>query len=208
MNDTITTLSLALGTAWTSGINLYATVAALGLASASGMIQLPPDLQVLAQPTVIAVALVLYCVEFFADKTPYVDSAWDAVHTFIRVPAGAVLAARAVGQVDPAIELAAFMAGGGIALSAHAAKATARLAINASPEPFSNWIASLSEDVITLVGIWMIFNHPLLMLGLVIAFVALVVWMAPRVWRAMAALFRRAQRWLAGSPPAPAASAR
>jgi hypothetical protein len=203
----IDTLSLALGTAWTAGINLYATIAALGIAASSGLITLPPDLQVLAHPAVIAVAVTLYCVEFFADKVPYVDSAWDAVHTFIRVPAGAILAARAVGDVSPPAELAAFLAGGGVALTAHAAKATTRLAINASPEPFSNWLASIAEDAAALIGIWMIFNHPILMLVMVVTFVGAVVWMAPKVWRGLVALFRRLQRFVSGRPPAPASPA-
>ena len=191
MNDTIGALGLALGSAFTAGINLYATVAALGLAAAAGAIHLPPDLQVLAHPAVITIALVLYVVEFFADKTPYVDSAWDAVHTFIRVPAGAILAARAFGPVSPPLEFAAVLAGGSVALAAHATKASTRLAINASPEPFSNWIASIAEDVTALVGIWMIFNHPLVMLGFVATFVIAVAWMAPKVWRGLRGLFHR-----------------
>ncbi len=190
MNDTIAALGLALGSAFTAGINLYATVATLGLAAAVGAIDLPPDLQVLAHPAVIAVALTLYVVEFFADKTPYVDTAWDAVHTFIRVPAGAILAARALGPVSPPLELIAVLAGGGVAFAAHAGKATTRLAINTSPEPVSNWIASLVEDVATLAAIWLMFNHPLVMLGLVVLCVGAVVWLAPKVWRALRGLFK------------------
>jgi len=191
MNDTIGALGLALGSAFTAGINLYATVAALGLAAQAGAIQLPPELQVLAHPAVIAIALALYVVEFFADKTPYLDSAWDAVHTFIRVPAGAILAARAFGPVSPPLEFAAVLAGGSVALAAHATKASTRLALNASPEPFSNWIASVAEDVLALIGIWLIFNHPGVMLALVAAFVLAVAWMAPTVWRGLARVFRR-----------------
>ena len=118
--DTLQALSLAMGTAWTSGINLYATVAALGIAGRTEMIQLPPDLQVLTHPAVIAVACVMYLIEFFADKVPYVDNGWDVLHTFIRVPAGAILAARALGDVNPALELAAVLAGGTIAFAATA----------------------------------------------------------------------------------------
>src|SRR5688572_28144806 len=161
---TIEALSLAMGTAWTSGINLYATVAALGIARQMELIQLPHNLEVLGHPLVIAIASIMYFIEFCADKVPYVDSGWDAIHTFIRVPAGAILAARALGDMNPALELAAMLAGGSIALAAHGTKATARLAINASPEPFSNWTASVTEDVAVLGGIWMIFNHPLIML--------------------------------------------
>lgn len=180
---TIEALSLAMGTAWTSGINLYATVAALGIAHQAQLIQLPPDLQVLSHPAVIAVACTMYVIEFFADKVPYVDSGWDVLHTFIRIPAGAILAARSLGDMNPALELAAILAGGSIALAAHATKATARLAINASPEPFSNWTASVAEDITVLGGIWMIFNHPIIMMVLVLSFIALTVWLVPKLFR-------------------------
>ena len=151
--DTLETLSLAMGTAWTSGLNLYATLATLGLAGSAGMIQLPPGLQILTDPLVIGVACLMYFIEFFADKVPYVDNGWDVLHTFIRVPAGALLAARAVGDVNPALELAALLAGGTVALAAHGTKATVRLAVNVSPEPFSNWFASVGEVRATLVSI-------------------------------------------------------
>lgn len=180
---TIEALSLAMGAAWTSGINLYATVAALGIARQMELIQLPQNLEVLAHPAVIAIACIMYLIEFFADKVPYVDSGWDALHTFIRVPAGAVLAARALGDMNPALELAAMLAGGSIALAAHGTKATTRLAINASPEPFSNWAASVTEDVAVLGSIWLIFNHPILMVILVLAFVGLGVWIVPKIFR-------------------------
>jgi uncharacterized protein DUF4126 len=181
--NTLDALSLAMGTAWTSGINLYATVAALGIAGRAEMIQLPPDLQVLTHPAVIAVACIMYVIEFFADKVPYVDSGWDVLHTFIRVPAGAILAARSLGNMNPALEFVALLAGGTVALAAHGTKATVRLAINASPEPFSNWAASVAEDLTVFGSIWMIFNHPVLMLILVLGFLALVVWLVPKLFR-------------------------
>ncbi|HEY7164405.1 MAG TPA: DUF4126 domain-containing protein [Candidatus Binatia bacterium] len=181
--ETLQALSLALGTAWTSGINLYATVAALGIAGQMDMIQLPPDLQVLMNPLVIAVACVMYTIEFFADKVPYFDSGWDVIHTFIRVPAGALLAAGALGPMNPALSFAAMLAGGTVALAAHGTKATTRLAINASPEPFSNWFASVAEDVTVLGSIWMIFNHPILMLLLILLFLVLLAWIAPKLFR-------------------------
>jgi hypothetical protein len=180
---TIEALSLAMGTAWTSGINLYATVAALGIASRAEMIQLPPDLQVLGHPAVIAIACIMYFIEFFADKVPYVDSGWDALHTFIRVPAGAILAARSLGDINPALELVAILAGGSIALAAHGTKAATRLAINASPEPFSNWAASVTEDISVFGSIWLMFNHPVIMMILVLVFLALVVWLVPKIFR-------------------------
>jgi hypothetical protein len=151
------------------------------------MIQLPPGLEILTHPLVIGVACVMYVVEFFADKVPLVDSGWDVLHTFIRIPAGAVFAARAMGDMNPALELAALLAGGTVALAAHGTKATVRLAVNASPEPFSNWVASVSEDVAALGGVWLIFHHPVLMLGFVVGFTALALWFIPR-------LFRLAQR--------------
>jgi Domain of unknown function (DUF4126) len=180
---TIEALSLAMGTAWTSGINSYATVAALGIASRAEMIQLPPDLQVLGHPAVIAIACIMYFIEFFADKVPYVDSGWDALHTFIRVPAGAILAARSLGDMNPALELVAVLAGGSIALAAHGTKAATRLAINASPEPFSNWTASVAEDISVLGSIWLMFNHPVIMMILVLVFLALAVWLVPKIFR-------------------------
>jgi len=184
-------LGLAMGTAWTSGINLYATVAALGIAQASGLVQLPPGLEVLANPAVIAVAVVMYVVEFFADKVPYADTGWDALHTFIRVPAGALLAARALGPTNPALEVVAALAGGSVALAAHGTKATVRLAINTSPEPFTNWAASIAEDLVAFLGIWAAFNHPYVMLALVMVFLALSIYLVPKILRGLRAVFRK-----------------
>jgi hypothetical protein len=198
---TIEALSLAMGTAWTSGINLYATVAALGIANQAGMIQLPPDLQVLGHPAVIGVACIMYVIEFFADKVPYVDSGWDALHTFIRVPAGAILAARSLGDMNPALELVAILAGGSIALAAHGTKAATRLAINASPEPFSNWFASITEDVAVLGSIWLMFNHPLIMMVLLLVFFAVVVWLVPKIFRLAKRGFHALRNKMRGAKP-------
>ncbi len=198
---TIELLSLAMGTAWTSGINLYATVAALGIARQMELIQLPQNLEVLAHPAVIAIACIMYFIEFFADKVPYLDSGWDALHTFIRVPAGAILAARALGDMNPALELAAMLAGGSIALAAHGAKATTRLAINASPEPFTNWTASVTEDIAVLGGIWMIFNHPIVMIVLVLAFIGLGVWIVPKIIRMAKRGFQALRDRMRGAKP-------
>jgi len=198
---TIEALSLAMGTAWTSGINLYATVAALGIARQMELIQLPQNLEVLAHPAVIAIACIMYFIEFFADKVPYLDSGWDALHTFIRVPAGAILAARALGDMNPALELAAMLAGGSIALAAHGTKATVRLAINASPEPFTNWTASVTEDVAVLGGIWMIFNHPIVMIVLVVAFIGLGVWIVPKIIRMAKRGFQALRDRMRGAKP-------
>lgn len=198
---TLEALSLAMGTAWTSGINLYATVAALGIAGQLDMIQLPENLQVLTHPAVIAVACTMYLIEFFADKVPYVDNGWDVLHTFIRVPAGAILAARSLGDMNPALELVALLAGGTVALAAHGTKATARLAINVSPEPVSNWIASVTEDLAVLGSIWMIFNHPLVMLILLLGFFALAVWLVPKFFRLAKRGFQALRDRLRGVKP-------
>lgn len=198
---TIEALSLAMGTAWTSGINLYATVAALGIANRMEMIHLPQNLEVLSHPGVIAVACVMYLIEFFADKVPYVDSGWDALHTFIRVPAGAILAAQSLGDLNPAMELMALLAGGSVSLVAHGTKATARLAINASPEPFSNWAASVTEDVAVFGSIWLMFNHPILMLILVLTFLAFIVWLAPKIYRLAKRGFQALRAKMRGGRP-------
>jgi hypothetical protein len=147
------------------------------------MIHLPQNLEVLSHPGVIAVACIMYVIEFFADKVPYVDNGWDVLHTFIRVPAGAILAAQSLGDLNPALELMALLAGGSVALAAHGTKATARLAINASPEPFSNWMASVAEDVTVFGSLWLMFNHPILLLVLILAFIAVVIWLVPKIYR-------------------------
>jgi hypothetical protein len=197
--DALQQLGVAMGTAWTSGINLYATVAALGIAQAAGWIHLPPGLEVLGNPAVIAIAVVLYVVEFFVDKVPYIDTGWDAIHTFIRVPAGALLAARSLGPTHPALEVAAALAGGSVALAAHGTKASVRLAINASPEPFTNWAASIAEDIAAFFGVWLALRHPYVMLALVLAFLALAIYLVPKIWRGLRTLFLR----LTGGPRTP-----
>ena len=178
----IETLTLAMGTAWTSGINLYATVAALGLAMNAGLIVLPAELQVLGNPVVIGIASVMYVIEFFTDKVPYVDNGWDVLHTFIRIPAGALLAAGAVGDVSQALELSAFLAGGTVAGAAHVTKATARLAVNISPEPISNIVTSVGEDAAVLGGLWLIFQHPLVMIVALVIFAGFAIWFIPKMF--------------------------
>lgn len=181
----VDTLALTLGVGWASGINLYAALLVLGIAGATGDLALPPDLQVLANPLVIGAAGLMYAVEFFVDKTPGVDSGWDALHTFIRLPAGALLAAGAVGEVTPALQVAAGILGGGLAAASHATKTGTRLLINTSPEPFSNWTASIAEDVAVFGGMWAALNYPLLFVGLLILFIALVAWLLPKILRAL-----------------------
>jgi hypothetical protein len=177
-----TTLALTMGLAWASGINLYATLFTLGYLANTGNIDLPPDLQIVANPMVMGAAGLMYCIEFFADKMPGVDTGWDAIHTFIRIPAGAMLAAGAVGDLNPAVELAAAIMGGGLAAGSHATKAGSRVLINTSPEPFSNWIASIGEDVIVITGVWACINHPILFLIALAGFILLMIWLLPRIW--------------------------
>lgn len=192
--DTIQTIALTLGIGWASGINLYAAIFMLGYLGMTGHIQLPPDLMLLSDPLVLAAAGVMYCVEFFADKTPGVDTGWDAIHTFIRIPAGAVLAAGAIGDVSPAAQLAAGLIGGVFAASSHLTKAGSRVLINASPEPVSNWTASVAEDLIVIAGLWTALQHPFLFLILAALFAVLMIWLLPRLWRAVCKLFDTVRR--------------
>ena len=187
----VATLALLMGTAWASGINLYAVLLVLGLGGSTGHIDLPPELSVLEDPLVIGAAGVMYFVEFFADKIPGVDSMWDAIHTFIRIPAGAMLAAGTVGDVTPALEIAAGVLGGGIAATSHTAKASTRLLINTSPEPVSNWSASISEDLLVLGGLWAALNFPLVFLVLFFVFIVLVIWLLPKLWRLVKVFFAK-----------------
>lgn len=191
-------IALTMGVAWASGINLYAAILMLGVMGATGNIELPPGLTVLSDPMVIGAAGLMYCVEFFADKVPGVDTGWDALHTFIRLPAGAALAAGAVADVGPAAQLAAAIVGGGMAAASHATKAGTRLAINTSPEPFTNWAASLSEDVMVFAGLWAALNHPVFFLALLVLFIALAVWLLPRIWRLLKRVFGAIGRFLSG----------
>src|SRR5918993_4387273 len=153
MTQLISTIAIAMGASWVSGINLYASVATLGLLGRFADLQLPGELQVLTSWWVIGVAIVLYVIEFVADKVPYVDSTWDVIHTFIRIPAGAVLAAGAFGDFDRSIQVIALLLGGGLALSSHGTKAATRAMINASPEPVSNVVVSLAEDALVIVAV-------------------------------------------------------
>ncbi len=192
----ITTIALTMGVSWASGINLYAAVLVLGLGGASGNIALPAELAVLQDPLIIAAAGFMYFIEFFADKTPGIDSSWDVLHTFIRIPAGAVLAAGAVGDVSPALAIAAGIVGGGIAATSHATKAGTRLAINTSPEPITNWTASIMEDVMVVAGLWTALNHPGLFIGFVILFLILAAWLLPKLWRFIKTVFRKIGEFL------------
>ncbi len=188
----ISTLALAMGSSWVSGIRLYAAVATLGLLGRFAHLQLPGELEVLTNWWIIGIASTMFVIEFFADKIPYLDTTWDVVHTFIRIPAGAVLAAAAFGDFDRRIQLVALLLGGGLALSAHGTKATARAAVNLSPEPISNIVVSLVEDVVSIVSIALAFLLPLVLILLIVLFVAGSIFVLPRIVR----LFRRRKREL------------
>ena len=186
----IQTIALTMGVAWASGINLYGTLVALGVMMNMGYVELPPDLQVLGDPLVIAAAGLMYCVEFFADKVPGVDTGWDTLHTLVRIPAGAMLAAGAVGEVGAAAEIAAAIVGGTIAAGTHFTKAGTRVLINTSPEPFSNWGASIGEDIAVFAGLWAALQHPVLFLVLLVLFILLMVWLLPKLFRAIKKVIR------------------
>ena len=181
-----------MGSAWLSGINLYATVLTLGLLQRFQLAHLPGDLAYLAHTWVLVLAGMLYAIEFIADKIPAVDSVWDMVHTFIRVPAGAILAATAFAHFDPSVRLAALLVGGGVALSSHSAKAATRLAANTSPEPFSNIGLSLMGDAATLGGSVLMVHYPVVILALVVVAVVISTLMIHWMYRAVRKLFRPA----------------
>jgi len=185
----IQTLSLSMGAAWASGINLYATLLVLGLGGIYGAVGLPPGLEILTNPVVIGAAGLLFLVEFFADKTPGVDTAWDGIHTFVRIPAGALLAVGAIGEVSPALAMAAAIVGGGMSAATHSAKAGTRILINSSPEPFSNWTASVGEDLLVLAGLWTALNHPLWFVVGLVLFILLLIWLLPKLWKGIKRLF-------------------
>lgn len=192
------TLSLALGTAWTSGINLYATVTVLGLLQKFGATRLPGGLDALDNWWIIGVAGGLYLVEFFADKIPYVDSVWDVAHTFIRVPAGAVVAYAATNELDSSVSVAATLLGGGLAFSSHGTKSALRVGANMSPEPVSNWALSLVEDVVAFVGTALAVFWPIAILGVLIVFLIFFAWFFPKVFRAVRRLFRAVAAFFRG----------
>jgi len=179
----IETLGLALGAGFSSGLNLYATVATLGLLQRFGVLHLPPGLQALSHPWILGTAIALYLQEFFADKIPYFDTFWDAIHTFIRPPAAALLAFAASGGAPPEWRWGAALLAGGVALTSHGTKASARAAVNASPEPFSNWFLSFGEDVLAVWLAWMATTHPVLTAVIVAALVALCAFLLYHLFR-------------------------
>ncbi len=188
-NRIIETISMTMGAAWGSGINLYATILVLGLLGISENIVLPESLSILMNPLVIGAAGLMYFVEFFADKVPGVDTGWDTLHTFVRIPAGVLLAAGAVGDVNPAVAIAAGILGGGIATGAHATKSGTRILINASPEPVTNWTASVVEDIAVISGVWAALFHPWAFLVAFVVFIFLMIRLLPKIWSAIKGFF-------------------
>jgi hypothetical protein len=181
--EVLTTLGRTLGFSFSAGINLYATVAILGLASRYGWVTLPPQFKVFDNDVVIGAALVMYVIEFIADKVPWVDSMWDAVHTAIRPIGGALIAVSTFGEASPAVEGLVALLGGAVAASTHATKAGTRAVANTSPEPFSNWVLSFGEDLFV-VGLGIVaLNYPLVALGVTAALLLLIILFARAIWK-------------------------
>ncbi len=189
--NAITQLSLLIGPSFLSGINAYATVGFLGLFGRLGWLTLPKGLEILTHPPVFGVALALFVVEFVADKIPAVDSFWHGIQSFVRIPCGALLAYATAGSVEPHLKIAAFLLGGTLAASSHAAKAGLRALANLSPEPFSNWFLSLSEDAFLVVCLFLIFFVPLLMIVILALFVLFAIWFFPKIFRVFQSVLRK-----------------
>lgn len=203
--DMLQLVALAAALGWASGLRLYAVLFIVGAAGYLGLVDLPGGLKVLMHPFVLAASGFMCFVEFFADKVPGVDSLWDIVHTFIRVPAGAALAAGVFGDSSSATMLAAAIVGGTLAAGSHVAKTGSRVLINTSPEPFSNWTASFGEEVAVGTLLWLAFAHPVVALAVLAALVALTIWLIPKVWRMLRGIRTRVAGWFsqphAGNPP-------
>jgi uncharacterized protein DUF4126 len=186
--------------AWASGVRLYLVVFGMGLAGRLGYVDLPSGLQVLQNPFVIGAAGLMLVVEFLVDKVPGMDSVWDFLHTFVRIPAGAFLAAGATSDQLPALTLAAGLVGGSITAGTHFAKSAARATVNLSPEPFSNWGMSFSEDALVIGGAWLAFNHPVVFAVALVIFLVLAIWLIVLLRRVLRVAFNSARRKLAATP--------
>ena len=181
--ELISNLALAGGLSWASGLRLYLTVFAVGMLAKFGVIPLPESLNILTNSIVLSVAGGLSIIEFLADKIPYVDSAWDSIQTFIRIPAGALLAMGAINSADPIVATISALLGGTLAGATHATKAGSRALINTSPEPVSNVTASLTEESMLVTGGWLVFAHPAVFIGFLCIFILFILWMLPKLWR-------------------------
>ena len=196
----ISTLAIAMGSAWVSGINLYACVATLGLLSRFSHLRLPGELEALTNWWIIGVALGLYVIEFVADKVPWIDSTWDVIHTFIRVPAGAVLAAGAFGNFDRSVQVIALLLGGGLALSSHGTKAATRAVLNTLPEPVTNITASLVEDVVAIGSTIASVLFPILLFVIVAVGLGVSIYLFSRVLRFFRQVTRKIRSWFSPAP--------
>ena len=181
--EIIQQLALAGGLSWASGLRLYLTVFAVGLLAKFSYIDLPAALDILSNPVVIGVSGILAVIEFLADKIPYVDSAWDSIQTFIRIPAGALLAMGAINSSDPMIATIAALLGGSLTGMTHATKAGSRALINTSPEPVSNITTSLGEEGLLVGGGWLALMHPMVFMGVLVFFILVMLWLLPKLWR-------------------------
>jgi hypothetical protein len=199
MNDAVPlvqTVALAAGLAWASGLRLYLVLFLAGLLAHFGYLQLPENLVLLKHPLVMAASGTMLLAEFVADKVPGFDSLWDTLQTFVRIPAGGALAALSLGVADPAAMLAAGLVGGTITAGTALTKAGGRLAINTSPEPFTNWAASFGEDAMVIGGFWLMLQHPAIFLGVLALFLLLLVWLLPKLWRFLRAMIGRISTFL------------
>lgn len=187
---TLETLALVAGLAWASGLRLYLTLFVIGLLVHFQVVALPPAFDILGDPWVLTASGIMAVAEFLTDKMPGFDSVWDGVHTFIRIPAAAILAGAALGNVDPVLIAVAAILGGAIASGMHFAKAGARVLINTSPEPFSNWAASLGEEALLLGGLWLMIVFPLAFLAALALFILLLIWLVPKLYRALRGMLR------------------
>jgi len=186
----LSNIALVAGLGWASGMRLYAVLFFLGVLHHAGLYTLPENLSALAHPAVMAVSGLLFVTEFLADKVPGFDTLWDVVHTFIRIPGGALLAALAVASHDSGLAIAAGLLGGLIAAGSHFTKAGGRALINVSPEPFTNWTASLSEDMLALAVLWSAIKYPLVLLAGLALFLVAALWLLPKLWRGIRRLLR------------------
>jgi hypothetical protein len=192
----VQTVALAAGLAWASGLRLYLVLFLAGLLAHLGYLQLPENLVLLKHPLVMAASGTMLLAEFVADKVPGFDSLWDTLQTFVRIPAGGALAALSLGVADPAVMLAAGLVGGTITAGTALTKAGGRLAINTSPEPFTNWAASFGEDAMVIGGFWLMLQHPAIFLGALALFLLLLVWLLPKLWRFLRAMIGRISTFL------------
>lgn len=187
--DPISSIALASGLSWASGFRLYATVFIVGMLAKFELVSLPSSLDILTNPVVLGISGLLMIIEFLADKFPYIDSTWDSIQTFIRIPAGALLAMGAINSSDPMIATIAALLGGSLSGMTHATKAGSRVLINTSPEPVSNITTSFAEEGLLLGGGWLALMHPAIFIGVLFSLILLMLWMLPKLWRGIKSIF-------------------